>query len=344
MEQVNKFFQEEKRSSLAPNIMSLTILPTEQCCFRCDYCYEDFEIGKMSHDVESGVINLMRSRAASLSLLNLSWFGGEPLMAKDVLYRIAEVALELSKTHGFEFVSNMTTNAYLLDLATYEKLVDHHVTSFQITLDGEQEDHDNIRKRVDGKGTFDKIMQNLLAIKSSQHQADIVLRLHYTPQNWKGVVRLVGWLKEHLLDDERFSVMFRTVGKWGGENDEHLEVFEDAQDIASVEKVLVSELLGDIPEASEPSRPYVCYASKANNLVIRANGGIAKCTVALSHQHNDVGKINADGSLEIYQKNFKKWLIGFQTGNLKQLACPASSALKSDTTTLKSIPVVAVAA
>ena len=344
MEQVNKFFQEEKRSSLAPNIMSLTILPTEQCCFRCDYCYEDFEIGKMSHDVESGVINLMRSRAASLSLLNLSWFGGEPLMAKDVLYRIAEVALELSKTHGFEFVSNMTTNAYLLDLATYEKLVDHHVTSFQITLDGEQEDHDNIRKRVDGKGTFDKIMQNLLAIKSSQHQADIVLRLHYTPQNWKGVVRLVGWLKEHLLDDERFSVMFRAVGKWGGENDEHLEVFEDAQDIASVEKVLVSELLGDIPEASEPSRPYVCYASKANNLVIRANGGIAKCTVALSHQHNDVGKINADGSLEIYQKNFKKWLIGFQTGNLKQLACPASSALKSDTTTLKSIPVVAVAA
>lgn len=344
MVQVNEFFQEEKRVSLAPNIMSLTILPTEQCCFRCDYCYEDFEIGKMPHDVESGVVSLIRSRAESLSLLNLSWFGGEPLMAKDVLYRIAEVALELSKTHGFEFVSNMTTNAYLLDLVTYEKLVDHHVTSFQITLDGEQEAHDNVRKRVDGKGTFDKIMQNLLAIKSSQHQADIVLRLHYTPQNWKGVVRLVGWLKEHLLDDDRFSVMFRAVGKWGGENDEHLEVFEDAQDIASVEKVLVSELLGNIPEASEPNRPYVCYASKANNLVIRANGGIAKCTVALSHQHNDVGKLNADGSLEIYQKNFKKWLIGFQTGDLKQLACPASSALKADTTTLKSIPVVAVAA
>lgn len=344
METSNDLFKQEMSLSLASNIMALTILPTEQCCFRCDYCYEDFEIGKMPHDIEAGIINLLGKRAPSLSLLALSWFGGEPLMARDVIYRISEEAMRLSKIHDFQLGANMTTNAYLLDLATYEKLVDHHVTSFQITLDGEQEAHDNVRKRVDGKGTFDKIMQNLLAIKSSQHQADIVLRLHYTPQNWKGVVRLVGWLKENLLDDDRFSVMFRAVGKWGGENDEHLEVFEDAQDMASVEKILVRELLGDIPEVSEPSRPYVCYASKANNLVIRANGGIAKCTVALSHQHNDVGKLNADGSLEIYQKNFKKWLIGFQTGDLKQLACPAGSALKADTTTLKSIPVVAVAA
>jgi len=344
MKSIDQGYTQAMRMSLAPNILALTVLPTEQCCFRCDYCYEDFEIGKMQRDVESGISNLMKTKAPSLSLLNVAWFGGEPLMAKDVIYRLSETALGLSKKHGFEFWSTMTTNAYLLDKQTYEKLVDYHVNSFQITLDGIKADHDSIRKRVDGEGTFDKIIENLLAIKTSTHTAEIVLRVHYSPRNWRGVITLVKWLKRNLLDDERFSVMFRAVGKWGGSNDENLEVFEDKLDMANVEKILLQELLGELPEKQDPDNFYVCYASKANNLVIRANGGIAKCTVALSHPNNDVGKINPDGTLTIDQKHFKKWLIGFQTGDLKQLACPAGAALKTDTSSLKSIPVVATAA
>lgn len=344
MKTIESNFKRELKTSIAPNILSLTVLPTEQCCFRCDYCYEDFEVGKMPVDIERGISNLISTRASSLSLLNIAWFGGEPLMAKDVIYRLSEKALKLSQAYDFTFNANMTTNAYLLDRATYETLVDYKVTSFQVTLDGMEEDHDNVRKRVDGKGTFKKIMENLIAIKASKHEAEIDLRLHYTPDNWQGVLRLVSYLKENLLDDSRFTVIFRAVGKWGGANDKNLSVFENAHDRAEIEKLLLKELLGYEPESQTPENFYVCYASKANSLVIRANGNIAKCTVALTHPHNNVGQINPDGTLEINQEHFKKWLIGFQTGDISQLGCPASSALKTVTTSLKSIPVVSVAA
>jgi len=43
---------------------------------------------------------------------------------------------------------------------------------------------------------------------------------------------------------------------------------------------------------------YICYASKANSLVIRADGRIAKCTVALNDERNHIGDLKPDGSLD----------------------------------------------
>lgn len=39
--------------------LSLILLITEQCNFRCAYCYEDFKIGKMPPDVIEGIKNVI---------------------------------------------------------------------------------------------------------------------------------------------------------------------------------------------------------------------------------------------------------------------------------------------
>lgn len=339
-------FGRETHKGIAPNILGLTLMPTEQCCFRCDYCYEDFEIGKMPTAVQNGTVNLLKQRAPTLDALSISWFGGEPLMAKDIIYKLSREIVNLAERYGISYNAHMTTNAYLLDQECYEKLVKLGVSGYQITLDGPEAIHDKVRKRVDGKGTFAVIMDNLRAIKASDAQAQIMLRIHYKPDTWKAVLSLIDDLKRELLDDPRFTVIFRAVGKWGGSNDADLNVFDHEIDKQYVETRLVSRLFGSVPELPPEAANdfYICYASKANNMVIRADGGIAKCTVALSHTHNDVGRLNEDGTLTIHQEYFKKWLIGFQTGDLKQLACPASSALKSESNTLKSIPVTSVMA
>ncbi|OBS07518.1 hypothetical protein BAX55_02700 [Acinetobacter baumannii] len=75
----------------------LILYPTEQCNFRCSYCYENFEIGRMLPEVVESVKNLIDNRLDVVDHLHLSWFGGEPLIAKDILLDIANYAFNESQ-------------------------------------------------------------------------------------------------------------------------------------------------------------------------------------------------------------------------------------------------------
>lgn len=66
----------------------------------------------------------------------------------------------------------------------------------------------------------------------------------------------------------------------------------------------------------------VCYASKLNSLLIRADGRIGKCTVALYDDKNIVGKLNEDGTLVLDNEKLLWWARGLFSGDKHELACP----------------------
>ncbi|TOB11935.1 radical SAM protein, partial [Vibrio parahaemolyticus] len=70
--------------SLSPRGLQLIIFPTEKCNFRCTYCYEKFEVGRMSNELIQGIKKFLEVRIPELDRLVISWFGGEPLLAKEV--------------------------------------------------------------------------------------------------------------------------------------------------------------------------------------------------------------------------------------------------------------------
>ncbi|HEY0232414.1 MAG TPA: radical SAM protein, partial [Dokdonella sp.] len=74
------------------------VLPTEKCNFRCTYCYEDFKIGRMQAPVVRGLKRLISNRAPSLRRLSLSWFGGEPLLAKPVVLEVGTHAYKVARS------------------------------------------------------------------------------------------------------------------------------------------------------------------------------------------------------------------------------------------------------
>jgi uncharacterized protein len=65
-------------------------------------------------------------------------------------------------------------------------------------------------------------------------------------------------------------------------------------------------------------------AAKANSYVIRADGRVGKCTVALRSDNNSIGHILQDGTLEIDAKKLAPWLTGWKTQQREALACPAA--------------------
>src|SRR5262245_20489732 len=92
-----KITPEQVRSAFDSRYLNLILLPTERCNFRCTYCYENFEVGRMDHSVVSAVKSLIYRRVPDLQTLDISWFGGEPLLAKDIIYDISSYVYGLKE-------------------------------------------------------------------------------------------------------------------------------------------------------------------------------------------------------------------------------------------------------
>ena len=98
---------------LSAKRLELIILPTEKCNFRCSYCYETFAIGRMQLAVQEAVCRLIASRD-DLDQLEISWFGGEPLLGLPVIRKIGAFAHAFADKYGIALLGSMTTNGYLL--------------------------------------------------------------------------------------------------------------------------------------------------------------------------------------------------------------------------------------
>jgi molybdenum cofactor biosynthesis enzyme MoaA len=93
---IEQAFERDCTAAWAQDHLHLIVMPTEKCNFRCVYCYEDFAIGRMKRPVIDGVKALIRRRVASLSPLEIQWFGGEPTLAHDIVCEVMNDAQEVA--------------------------------------------------------------------------------------------------------------------------------------------------------------------------------------------------------------------------------------------------------
>ena len=324
--------------SITSRRLELTILPTEKCNFRCTYCYEDFLIGRMKPGIVAGIKSLISRRAPDLGQLQLNWFGGEPLLAKSVIMDVAKHAKALSIEYGFEFSGGLTTNGYLLDSHTLSSLVAQKQDFFQVTLDGWGANHDVTRRRADGGPTFDRIWSNLIGARSAAFEFECVLRLHSTPGNQESLLDLCNQIRREFGADHRFRVDFqdiRNLGGAGGATVSPVGATEFKNRVIALKRALgqeaaerVTETTGSESSASrrayeiEQGEPYICYAARPNHFLIRADGRLGKCTVALNDPLNDIGSIDAEGRLDVDQFRARAWSNGFEDYDLDALGCP----------------------
>ena len=68
---------------------------------------------------------------------------------------------------------------------------------------------------------------------------------------------------------------------------------------------------------------------------MRADGRLNKCTVALDHPANQVGRILEDGTLELDRDRTLAWSRGLDTGDAEELACPLQGIGRAERELLK---------
>lgn len=85
--EIESYCEENRKQT---ETLGLTICPTMACNFACEYCFESSQDckDKMTEKVQEDIFQFVKS--VSPSHLSITWFGGEPLLAMDVIESLSK--------------------------------------------------------------------------------------------------------------------------------------------------------------------------------------------------------------------------------------------------------------
>ena len=188
------------------SVLSLTITPTMICNFRCVYCFENghYGKGKMGMLVQDKILELVKKEIHHIEKLVITWYGGEPLLAMDVIEALTPRLKKICNRHQVEYSASIITNGYLLNAEMCKRLQNCYVEDVQITLDGDCDTHNQRRPLADGSGSYQKIISNLEEVHG---KIGISIRINVDKLNKDKVQEVVNELKERNIYKDVFCYL-----------------------------------------------------------------------------------------------------------------------------------------
>lgn len=300
--------------------LNLIIMPTDDCNFRCPYCYEDHEKKYMSQSYLDKIAKYIDKNIDYYTGLKVEWFGGEPLLQYSSVIYLSEKLVQICRQHKKPFLSGMTTNGYFLTVEVFERLRKLHFVGYQITVDGFAESHDKQRCLENGGGSWNRIIKNLRDIKETPCRGftNITIRTNFTVEMLDRGKEFLDFLNREFGDDRRFNYFIRTVSNFGGEriNQMQDQLIDDKSQMINLQKYASSiGLRQSVRRNSLRAGGMICYASKKNYYVLASDEIVRKSTCNYSDPANHIGVINDNGDMLIDREKENLWLEGYSCAN-----------------------------
>ncbi len=293
----------------ATDQMSLIVLPTEQCNFRCVYCYENFLKPEMNAETQEALKKYITKTMERVHGFAIEWFGGEPLLGIDVIRNVSTHTVAAAREHNVPYAASITTNGYLLTPEVFEEAVNEwKILRYQITIDGPRDFHNQRRHLESGASTYDQVISNLEYIAKSDHPELLYsVRMNVDRENLRTVPEFARIVKDVVGDDRRARFYVRPT--WGESKFELLTNFEQRSLRKQIVDVCaeVGLYLYDSDLILNPGLG-MCYAADPRSLVIGPDGNVYKCTSAFELPENLVGRLDNDGTIKIDQEKFSLWV------------------------------------
>ena len=156
---------------LERNLCNLILQVTQDCNFRCSYCTYSGAGGlhqrthakkAMSWETAKKAVDFLWSRSVDSTNITISFYGGEPLLEFELIKKVVEYSKKMFS--GKKLIFAMTSNGTLLDEEKIRYLDDMKF-ALMLSLDGTKDINDKYRMFVNGKGTYDAIMQSVERIR-----------------------------------------------------------------------------------------------------------------------------------------------------------------------------------
>ncbi len=180
-------YEEIAKQYVPAPVKAMCLHIAHDCNLRCKYCFAstgDFGEGRklMPFEVGKKAIDFLLENSGDRKNLELDFFGGEPLMNWDVVKDIVIYARSREKEYGKTFRFTITTNGMLLDDEKID-FINKEMFNVVLSLDGRKEVNDRMRVRVNGAGSYDKIVPYYQKLVKQRGQKDYYVRGTFTKHN-----------------------------------------------------------------------------------------------------------------------------------------------------------------
>jgi uncharacterized protein len=279
-----------RKARFDPSSLGLIIAPTMACNMACKYCFEDNKRGRMSPTVVESIITFIEERAPGLKELQVTWYGGEPLLALDIIDDLTQSILDLAQQYRFPYAFSMISNGTLLTRENTDRLAALGVSRIQVTIDGPARIHDDRRPLKNGQASFETILANLCYASS---RIPVSVRINID-RNFPAelITELLAQLQAIGLED-KVSVF---LGLLEPATAACANIAENCYDMTEFSPVELEyyRLLSDAGFAIEklPSPILTCcYAQLAHSFLVDPDGDLYRCFNFAGDKSRSIGNI-----------------------------------------------------
>lgn len=282
------------------SVLGLTVAPTLRCNFQCAYCYEQPGEGEERRDglhslmpdqIQQALLQLIEKKLPSIKVLSIYWYGGEPLLGKDVIFGLSEKIINMAKACGVKYVAKIVTNGYLVaeEPALAAKLKECQINSCQLTLDGPPEIHNQRRGLKGGGGTFDKVLQAVRLLR--EQGIKVIIRVNLDHTNKDKLDELLDILADSKLQDVLvYPGLVRAEGTVFKAFQSSCMTMEEFDTVSESFYGSLSQREFKLNQPAYPTRP-TCGANCVNSYVVDPDGDLYKCWEEIGRKEFSVGNL-----------------------------------------------------
>ena len=169
-----------------PPLFSLSLNVAQTCNMGCSYCYADE--GKfggrdrlMSLEVAQQAVDRLIAESEPGAEIVVGYMGGEPLINRQLVHKITHYATKAAAQANRRVRFSLTTNATLIKPEDAQLFAEFPFT-VAVSIDGDRQTNDAVRKMRDGSGSYERLMAGLKILKEYGRPRHLSARVTVTPK------------------------------------------------------------------------------------------------------------------------------------------------------------------
>jgi uncharacterized protein len=288
---------------VGPPLRALSLAVAQKCNLGCSYCYaQQGEFGGLAKSMPVSTVlesvELLFAQSIPGQRVNLSFLGGEPLIARHNIHVATARALELSEEKGVAVTFSITTNGTLIRPEDGE-FFEEHGFAVTISLDGPAPVHDLLRPTKGGQGSFERIMENVTPLLKMQRRMQVSARVTVTGRNL-GLKKTLDEFVDRGFHGVGFSPMLSSPTGREEMGLPELEIMLDGmvscgrefeRRMEAGERYPFTNMVNALREIHKGThRPYPCGAG-AGYLGVSAEGDLAACHRFVGDEEGAMGNV-----------------------------------------------------
>ncbi|MDZ4818720.1 MAG: radical SAM protein [Planctomycetota bacterium] len=192
-------------------LKALSLAVAQKCNLGCTYCYaEQGSFGgnaaSMPEEIAKASVDRLFKGIEPGDVFTLAFMGGEPLANRATLHAAARHAAREATVRRVKVGFTMTTNATLLRQEDIDLFQEYRFT-ITVSIDGLPASQDRLRPFVSGRGSYDRVRENVGRLLARPDRSFRVLaRVTVTPDNLE-LPEIMAHLLEMGFDGVMFSPM-----------------------------------------------------------------------------------------------------------------------------------------